>query len=452
MQRKPIVIAVVVAVFLFLFAPRAIAADSPIARFVFITDPQTIAAGALSGALTVQAQDQGGILHKSDETIDLIFLSTSPTGAFLNAAGGPVDPVMNRNTANRTFYYRDTAPGAPMLTVKATGRISGLSWTASQVIRIDASALSSVSSPPSSSAASTTTGGASSSYRAPVAPLPSAPAIQAFAGEDRVVLAGVEEDFIGAAIGLVREPITNARFWWNFGDGQTFEGRSVGHTWREPGIYTVALAVSSGEYAASDYAAVRVIPNQIAISGVTAGEGGAVRITNPAPAAADIGGWILEDDGGRKFFLPVRTLIGAESEVAFANRVTGLAPKSSVTLHYPGGSPVAGWEIGIKHETGEKIGADASAGAASSSPGSSVAALVSVPSRGQGPITSSMQKESVETMSPMGGSSGAASAGDAATRAIGRKSFHAPSVFFAAALMVSAIAAAGFFLIGRVLP
>jgi len=449
MKRKSIAIVCTVADFLFLFALGASAASSLITRFIFITDPQAIKGGELSGALTVQAQDAGENSHKSDETIDLVFSSTSSTGEFLNAAGGPVDPVMNKNTANRTFYYRDTASGAPTLTVKAMGRISIQSWTASQSINIEKSVLSSASSPIASSAA-TSTSSAASSYHAPVAPLPPVPTIQAFAGEDRIVLAGVEGNFIGEAIGLVREPITGARFWWNFGDGETAEGKSIGHTYREPGIYTIVLSVSSGEYAASDYAVARVIPNKIAIAQVTAGEGGAIRIVNPASVGADIGGWMLEDDQDKKFFFPVHTVIGAQSEAAFANRVTGLSSGVKVTLRYPGGLPAAEREVGIKQGSAEKIGTNNGAANSFVPIVSSVPAIISSLSRGPELSQSLIKKELIATASLMADALSAAPAGEAVSRAISKKNLHFPGVFFASAFALSALAATGFFLVRHI--
>lgn len=356
MKRKPIAIFFALAGFLFLFSLCA-RADTLIDRFVFTTDPQIIKAGAISGALTVQAQDEAGNPHKSEETIDMIFSSTSSTGEFLNASGGSADPVMNKNTANRTFYYRDIARGTHTLTIKATGRISGKSWTASQSIGID---IDQGSTAPSgavsvSSSISSSTPSGSSAYHTPVAALSPAPTIQAFAGEDHTALAGAEELFVGEAIGLVHEPITNARFWWNFGDGTTAEGKSVGHTYRDPGIYTLALSVSSGEYAASDYAAVRVLPNKIFVAEVVGGEEGWVRVVNPAAVMADIGGWSMEDDHGNVFYLPVHTMIGAGGEASFANRITGLISDKKVSLRYASGLLASAGESAAPSAPKEKI-------------------------------------------------------------------------------------------------
>ena len=120
---------------LMFFAAVAYAASN-IAAFNFITEPQTINPGEFSGSLTIQSQDASGEKVNTAETIDLEFLSASPTGEFLNSSGNPVSAVMSKGTANRTFYYRDSASGVFTLNIKATGRESGQSWTATQNITV----------------------------------------------------------------------------------------------------------------------------------------------------------------------------------------------------------------------------------------------------------------------------------------------------------------------------
>ncbi len=264
------------------------------------------------------------------------FSSSSLTGEFLNAAGEPARTWMNKGTANRTFYYRDASPGRYSLTVKATGRVSGKLWTASQEIVVGLEKTSAPVAPPSAS---------STVPRTEVAAGPRSPAIEAFAGEDRVIPVGTEIEFTGSAVGLSKEPITNARFWWNFGDGETGEGKTVGHVFRSLGTYVVVLHVSSGDYAASDYLSVEVVPNQIAIGNVTAGSGGYIRLENGSDIPADIGGWILEDDRAGRFYIPVRTVIGAHAVAAFANRVTHLSPAESALIRRPDETVAGLWNV-----------------------------------------------------------------------------------------------------------
>lgn len=346
-----------VAVFLFalpLFFAGDILAASGIARFVCVTDPQTISPGKLSENLQIQAQDANGNEVKTEETIDLEFSSTSSTGEFLNASANPVSTVMSKGTANRFFYYRDSHVGVHTLTVKAQGRDSKMSWTVSQTIMIG----SAPSPPPSPTPALPTSptptvpsgqgvgtptesvGAAPSSSSVPSSSSEIAPSgkITADAGPDQTATAGSLVEFRGSAVGLKKEPLDMARFWWNFGDGETQEGRSTTHIFRMPGTYIVGLHVSSGEYSASDYATVRVLANQMRVSGVLPGGAGYLRLANPLNVEIEIGGWTIEDASKKQFFIPSRTKIAAGEELSFSNSVTGLLSDDKaypLTIRYP---------------------------------------------------------------------------------------------------------------------
>lgn len=196
-------------------------------------------------------------------------------------------------------------------------------------------------------------------YSVPVSVF-SYPKIKAYAGEDRIIVVGSEEEFTGAALGIKDEPLAQARFWWNFGDGETKEGRVVSHVFKIPGKYTVGLHVSSGEYSASDYFLVEAVPNQLAIKSVLGGESGFIRFQNLGTVEIDIGNWIIEDSSGQKFTIPVRTKIGAKSEIAFANTLTALlkdAAGLSLVVRYPNSSEAFQWSNAIeqknKNETSE---------------------------------------------------------------------------------------------------
>lgn len=174
------------------------------------------------------------------------------------------------------------------------------------------------------------------------------PAFRAYAGQDRIVGAGSQTDFMGSAAGIKGEPLDGARFLWNFGDGEVREGRNISHIFQIPGTYTVGLHVSSGIDAASDYARVSVVPNKLTFDAVVGGADGFVRIKNNASGEVDVGEWILEDGPGKKFALPTRTKIAPLSEAAFANAVTGIlktGESGAVTLYYPNGIPALRWTV-----------------------------------------------------------------------------------------------------------
>ncbi len=107
-----------------------------VSQFVFITGEQTVGAGVLSGAITIQSQNSAGVSEAVTETTDLSFQSTSPTGKFVAGSLKPASKTMSKNTAKRTFYYLDSTPGSYMLTVKTIGRSNKKTFTLTQGIII----------------------------------------------------------------------------------------------------------------------------------------------------------------------------------------------------------------------------------------------------------------------------------------------------------------------------
>ncbi|OHA09507.1 MAG: hypothetical protein A3B37_00785 [Candidatus Sungbacteria bacterium RIFCSPLOWO2_01_FULL_59_16] len=152
------------------------------------------------------------------------------------------------------------------------------------------------------------------------------------AGDDRAVLAGAITEFRGQVFGLDGTLIENARMLWNFGDGSTREGKAVSHIYRFPGIYIVSLAGSSGEYAGSDYAALRVVAPEVSISEVMPGGEGFIELYNATGERLDLGGMSVTDGGGKAFSIPVGTLIERKTALVFSNALTGLSLAPPLTL------------------------------------------------------------------------------------------------------------------------
>lgn len=321
-------------------------ADSHIARFVFITELRVTAPGVISDVITVQAQSVGGEkVDEVGETVDIEFSSNSPSGEFLNSLGNPISTVMARNTANRHFYYRDSTSGTFSLKVKAIGRESGKSWTATHQITI-----STRGSEINPSLASSSQGSLSSTSLPAIAPSKANiifPAIKADAGGDKTITTGSMIEFRGSALGLKNEPLENVRFWWNFGDGNFKEGRVVNNIFQMPGTYTVGLHISSGEHAASDFITVSVVSNQLTVLNVITGKDGYVQLINNGKTEIDLGGWILEDQIGKRFLVPQRTKIASQAEVALLNSVTSLLLENAapvLIISYPNGREAILWK------------------------------------------------------------------------------------------------------------
>lgn len=166
------------------------------------------------------------------------------------------------------------------------------------------------------------------------------PSIKAYAGEDKVMITGSEIEFLGQAWNSKNELLEDIRFWWNFGDGSSKEGRAVSHIFQIPGKYMVGLHISDGSSAASDYVLVEAIANQLKITEVLLGESGYFKFYNPSDLILDIGGWIVESASGRRFTIPIKTKIGPKAEIAFANSLSKLfieEREPKIFVRYPNG-------------------------------------------------------------------------------------------------------------------
>lgn len=165
--------------------------------------------------------------------------------------------------------------------------------------------------------------------------------IKAYAGEDIASMVGVLLEFSGHAKGINDELIdSSARFFWNFGDGETKEGRNVSHTYRVLGTYSVGLHVSSGEYAASDYVRVQIRPNLVTALSVVLGADGFMRMSNASDIDVDISGWNIKDSRGHVFIIPPHTRMSRHGDIAIMNSVSGLLREPAslpLNVFYPNG-------------------------------------------------------------------------------------------------------------------
>lgn len=184
----------------------------------------------------------------------------------------------------------------------------------------------------SSSTTSSTSSNLGSSY-------PIEPKMNVSAGGDRTVVTGASTVFEGRVQGLKGEAITNARLVWNFGNGESREGRSVLYAFPYPGRYAVILDASSEIYSATTRLTVTVVPAQVSVSEVNSDF---VEITNSSGIELNLGLWQLTADG-QTFRFPVNTVLFPHESVAISNIATGLTPSSprAVSLLYPNGTLAA---------------------------------------------------------------------------------------------------------------
>ncbi len=311
----------------------------------------------LSGAIPA-----GGyfLIERTDDTTvpnisaDLI----APFGSGLNNSG---EILVLKNSSGDTEERVDASSKWPAgdNTTKETMQWNGFAWiTAAGTPRAPNAGESSTSSgTEAATSGSTNTSTSSSSGTSEVFGQAIYNPLIAYAGADRSAAVGTYVEFDGYATVASSEPVTNARFWWNFGDGETKEGKNVSHMYHVPGIYTVGLHVSSGEYVASDYALVTVLPNQVRISSVLTGDGGFVALLNPSAISVDIGSWIIEDGKHNTFVVPVKTIIGSGAKISFLNSVTKLffdvGAGSSAVLYFPNYALSSRWTPAISSEAQE---------------------------------------------------------------------------------------------------
>src|SRR3989338_1673580 len=150
-------------------------------------------------------------------------------------------------------------------------------------------------------------------------------------------LAGAGGYFSGRAFGTVGEPVANARYIWNFGDGTTVEGQKVLHTYAYPGTYVLILTVASGYSSGSTNLSIKVSPAQVAL--VTENDN-SLLVQNNSTQQLDIGFWQLQCPT-TSFLIPEQTIVLAQGGVRFSPSVTGVACGTQAELVYPSGAVAA---------------------------------------------------------------------------------------------------------------
>ena len=143
----------------------------------------------------------------------------------------------------------------------------------------------------------------------------------------------------GEAIGIEKEPLANARYLWNFGDGSTKEGESVLHGYNFSGEYVVILDASGGRYSATSRLSIKIIPADLSIDAIVHGSEGKMDLVNNSNQELDLSWWRIRS-GNQFFTLPKNTKILANSRLPLSALVTGLSINNNqdVALLYPNGS------------------------------------------------------------------------------------------------------------------
>ena len=301
--------------------------------------------------ITIQSQNELGIKENVTQTTCLEIRTTSSSGKLFSSINS-ADPVsvliltMNKNSANRNFYYEENQSGNYIFNLKATYRPEEEKrtcsnwptgewknfWTASQNFSVG-----------SGSGGQEETQSQTQSSVQPVSSVgstwPIEPQVFANAGPDKIAIVGADVVFEGKALGVEGKSLENARYVWNFGDGSTKEGQSVSHVYKYPGEYTVILDVSSGYFSGSDRAKITAEESKIFISSIGDGVKNYIELTNGSKYETDLSAWILKS-GTTTFYLPARTYIGGNKKLIIPAESSGIAVvfPSDTKLLYPNGT------------------------------------------------------------------------------------------------------------------
>ncbi len=340
----------------------ATTAYAEVSQFNFTTEVQTIKPNTDSGAITVQSQDSSGASEPIAETFDLVFTSTSGTGAFLSTSGNPISATMSKNTSNKNFIYRDSAEGSFTITVKATGRTSGKSFTITQPITVSSGAVYSTSTPTSTNENQNSSNSANTQpvviyvYSAHSSPAPLSEtenkiSFEVSGGRDRLTSVGNEVLFKATVTKSQNISTQAISYKWSFGDGSISTGNTVNHSYKFPGDYVVVLNANGSDNEAVSRVNVKVVEPQFQISKVENG----VMVLNNSKYEINLEGWSFGDKQNI-FIFPKDTIIPAGKAITFPDDVTGL--KGDVALYNPLGKSVgsfpikdAGYEVGLSTTT-----------------------------------------------------------------------------------------------------
>lgn len=326
--------------FIFLSAPFLVNAE--VSKIVFTSNPQTIKPEQISEVLSIQAQDSSGSSSNTTQTVCLELLTTSSSGEFSsnNTNWEPVSLLtMNKGSANRNFYYKDSSAGTFSLTVKASPRPDtetrpcpswpveerSATWVAKQDVVIGSGAVVATQT---------------AVVQAPVSGVEilfSEQKIYAEAGDDKTIIVGAEEKFVGKALGFKKELLEGARYKWSFGDGSTSNSREAVHTYDYVGEYVAVFRVDYYNYSATDRINIKVIKSQLTISEANSEF---IKLSNSSGSEINISNWLFRFDG-LTFRLPETTVIKSKGELIIPNSISHLkigSDKELVELLYPDSS------------------------------------------------------------------------------------------------------------------
>ncbi len=172
------------------------------------------------------------------------------------------------------------------------------------------------------------------------------------AGENKIGISGGDVIFEGRAVTGDKKPVTNATFFWNFGDGENGEGKTVTHIYKYPGEYTVDIEAYSSGNKRNGQIFVKIVDPELKIKLKDLRGDKVVEVANNGKDAVDIGGYIIKTTGGEFEFrstlgkhlsiMPKKIINISQSTLKFATSTT------KVVLMYPDGKEITGFSSNEK--------------------------------------------------------------------------------------------------------
>lgn len=323
---------------------------------VFTTEPQTIKPNEISKDITVQTQNSSGTAEKVDETNDTTFMSSSPTGQFLNSSGNPVSTTMSKNTSSRTFYYKDSSEGTFTISISIKGRDTGTTFSKTQQIIVSSNAQSpnpdtgnststqtnATSSATTTSTSNTQASNYSGSYiysYSSGTPLSHFSEndfdLMAYAGRDRVAFVNSPVEF-DAQIKTINS-LGTPNYLWSFGDGSSSSNKTTEHYYIYPGVYNVILNVSTGFSDAVSAAKIEILDPNISVSFLKNSEDSFLQIINNSDREINLAGYRIFY-GGKNLVISPDTILSANSSIKIPIQASN---QEKILVTYPNGKKIS---------------------------------------------------------------------------------------------------------------
>jgi hypothetical protein len=326
--------------FLFLFAIMAIffvsnfmsghvifAAVDNVEKLVFMPINQAFESNVVV-KMTVQTQNNNSSSTPIGESVNKLVVSAdSTTGRFYSndtASEATSTFTMNKGTANKNFYYKDSSSGTFTITAKLTSGDTSRIWTATQNITIGSSTSLVDPNPPiipvipsaTNTPAVTTIVNTVysvhyisedlSDYTEPTT-------FEISAGRDRLGYIDSPVSFVAKDKVSGDLQNTKCNYIWNFGDGISEPGEKVEHIYKYAGDYNVILNGVCGNWWAVSRTTIKIVEAKILMGKK---EDGAIEISNQGQYEINLFNWKISA-GNLNYIFPMDTIISAGKAVTF---------------------------------------------------------------------------------------------------------------------------------------